>query len=98
MGPIMTLPLPAGAPVVLVAGQNDAIQLTLRGTTLYWIDYGGPDGNDSLWQLPERGAPVPISLPRIPGLDGLTIGGNGAYWKPTDQVNLEAFVILGVPL
>ena len=56
--------------------------LMVEGTTIYWIDNGGPDGEDSLRMLPAGGTPttIPMLMPSLIGLDGLILANSGAYW------------------
>jgi hypothetical protein len=50
------------------------------GKTIYWIDKGGPDGEDALRMLCAGGTPTTIPMPSLIGLDGLILANSGAYW------------------
>jgi hypothetical protein len=52
----------------------------VAGTTIYWIDNGGPDGEDTLRMQLAGGAPMTIPMPLLIGLDGLILADSGAYW------------------
>jgi hypothetical protein len=80
-GSIETLGLSGGSLMSVV--RNEAPPpgpVMVVGTTIYWIDGGGPDGEDTLRKLPAGGTPTAIPLPSLIGLDGLVLASSGAYW------------------
>jgi hypothetical protein len=80
-GSIETLALGGGSLMDVV--RNEAPPpgpLMVLGTTIYWINGGGPDGEDTMRMLPAGGTPTTIPMPRLIGLDGLILASSGAYW------------------
>jgi hypothetical protein len=79
-GPLMQLALPSGTATVLDPDETQPTQLTLRGSTLVWIDYGGPNGGDVIRELAPSGTPTTVQTPLVIGLGELTLGPAGAFW------------------
>jgi hypothetical protein len=82
-GSIETLALGGGPLMEVVRNESPPPgPLMVEGTTIYWIDNGGPDGEDTLRMLPAGGTPttIPMLMPSLVGLDGLILANSGAYW------------------
>ncbi len=78
---IMKLTLPIGSPTVVAPGESVVTQLTMLGTTLYWLNNGS-----TLRDLPEGGTPATFPTPDSFGQYQVTIAGSGAYWE-SSQTN-----------
>jgi hypothetical protein len=80
-GSIQTFALGGGPSVDVVSNEAPPPgPLMVLGTTIYWIDNGGPNGGDRLRMLPAGGTPTTIPMPSLIGLDGLILANSGAYW------------------
>lgn len=81
-GAIRALSLAGGGVQRILDGESPPPgPLMMLGTTMYWIDNGGPNGGDTLRALPSGGAPMTIPAPIIIGLELLIIAPSGAYWS-----------------
>jgi hypothetical protein len=84
-GPIMGVTLPSGTPRVVVLDAVAPTQLLRRGSTLFWFEFGGPDGIDAVRTLVDAdgGASGTVPTPNVQG--PMILGPNGAYWIPISQ-------------